>query len=254
VLGADVPFAILGDASRLQQILVNLLSNAVKFTEEGEIMITVDVASQTRLLFSVKDTGIGIPEEKVKCLFQEYAQVSSSVGSSLGGTGLGLVISKQLISLMEGEIWAKSKLGIGTTFCFTLPLRSSLTRLPNYEDLNHQSVLILSKNCSIVLQLKSQLRMWNIPAKWHNTTDESTFSSQYLSQFNIILQDFTTCTKPLRHNDINLTEDTTELQTGSVETPLIVAIVSKDTLPDQGLHVGYVLHLPIKRGNSKNYF
>jgi signal transduction histidine kinase/ActR/RegA family two-component response regulator len=244
ILGADVPFAILGDASRLQQVLTNLLSNSVKFTDEGEILLTVDVTSQNRLLFSVNDTGIGIPKEKVKCLFQEYGQVNSSNGRAFGGTGLGLVICRQLISLMDGEIWVESKDGIGTTFFFTLPLHPSLTT-PNYKDMKHLVVLILSKSESIALQLKSHLCMWNIPVVWHNTTDESSLPSGYLSQFNIVFWDFTSCTKQL-HHDGKLTEDTIELQRSSAETPFVVAIVAKDFTPNQGEYAGS-LRLPIKR-------
>lgn len=116
ILSPDAPYAIVGDASHLQQILVyvtykvetpfivfcvgmysNLLSNAVKFTNEGEIMITVSPSTDSsKLLFSVRDTGIGISAENISRLFQEYTQISSSDGRSLGGTGLGLAISHQL--------------------------------------------------------------------------------------------------------------------------------------------------------------
>ena len=118
------PQAITGDPIRLQQILVNLLSNAVKFTDKGEISVLI---SSKRLenechemYFAVKDTGIGIPEDKMSRLFQSFTQLDSSTTRKYGGTGLGLAITKKLVEMMGGRIWAESWLDKGSTFYFTI--------------------------------------------------------------------------------------------------------------------------------------
>jgi len=123
-----VPSYIVGDALRLRQILMNLVSNAVKFTHEGEITVGVrlvrsEPAGDLVLAFDVKDTGIGIPEEKIGMLFKSFSQVDSSTTRKYGGTGLGLAISEKLVALMGGEILVQSKLGEGTLFTFTMRAR-----------------------------------------------------------------------------------------------------------------------------------
>lgn len=120
-----VPAFVIGDALRLRQILMNLVSNAVKFTPEGEISIGVHLlktepTGKILLSFDVKDTGIGIPEEKIGMLFKSFSQVDSSTTRKYGGTGLGLAISEKLAALMGGEIGVKSKVGEGTLFTFTM--------------------------------------------------------------------------------------------------------------------------------------
>jgi signal transduction histidine kinase/CheY-like chemotaxis protein len=119
-----VPTHINGDATRLRQILVNLLSNAVKFTERGEVMIRITVdgrqGSDVVLHFAVKDTGIGIPPDRMDRLFQSFSQVDASTSRKYGGTGLGLVISKRLCEMMGGTMWVESEIGKGSTFHFTV--------------------------------------------------------------------------------------------------------------------------------------
>lgn len=123
------PAAILGDAGRLRQILVNLLSNAVKFTDEGEVAVYISSRKleddRYEIHFAVKDSGIGIPKEKINRLFQPFSQVDASTTRRYGGTGLGLAISKKLVELMEGRIWVESEAGAGTTFHFTIPAVSA---------------------------------------------------------------------------------------------------------------------------------
>jgi signal transduction histidine kinase/DNA-binding response OmpR family regulator/purine-cytosine permease-like protein/HPt (histidine-containing phosphotransfer) domain-containing protein len=122
----ETPRDLVGDALRLGQILVNLVGNAVKFTERGEILVAVtpeELGRRTaRLRFSVKDTGIGMPPERVAALFQSFSQGDASITRKYGGTGLGLTISKQLSELMGGHIWVESEVGKGSTFSFTVSL------------------------------------------------------------------------------------------------------------------------------------
>lgn len=121
-----VPLAIAGDAGRVRQILINLVGNAVKFTSEGHIRIHAKVISTPNdgiyLMFSVTDTGIGIPKAKQSSLFEAFQQVDASTQRKYGGTGLGLTICRQLVHLMGGNIWVESTEGTGSTFHFTLPL------------------------------------------------------------------------------------------------------------------------------------
>ena len=130
----DVPEMVVGDQFRLNQILTNLIGNAIKFTNTGSIELLVDLDRETAediwLNFKVKDTGIGIPEEKIQSIFDSFYQVQSPENAKINGTGLGLAITKELISLKKGELRAKSELGKGSEFYFTINLgKSKLKRL-----------------------------------------------------------------------------------------------------------------------------
>lgn len=122
-LSPDLPSKLLGDPGRIRQVLNNLLGNALKFTKQGEILIKVekmeDLHDNINILFTVKDTGIGIPEDKLERVFDSFTQADGSHTRQYGGTGLGLSISRQLIELMGGEIDVESEIGKGTTFYFT---------------------------------------------------------------------------------------------------------------------------------------
>ncbi|MBI5441363.1 MAG: response regulator [Deltaproteobacteria bacterium] len=137
---ADVPSGLVGDEGRLRQVLTNLIGNAVKFTAKGEVEVEVNLASRgspesevrgprsrldetqrppARLLFTVRDTGVGIPADQIGSIFESFVQAKRSSHAAYGGTGLGLAISKHLVELMGGQIWAQSEQGRGSTFSFT---------------------------------------------------------------------------------------------------------------------------------------
>ncbi|MBU0664626.1 MAG: PAS domain S-box protein [Proteobacteria bacterium] len=136
-LPQDVPENLLGDPDRLRQVLINLIGNAIKFTPAGEIVVSIKAqpsagpggnkdAAQGKtveLLFEVKDSGIGIPADKLDSIFQSFTQADSSTTRKFGGTGLGLTISRRLVELMGGQIWVRSVEGQGTTFCFTVRMQ-----------------------------------------------------------------------------------------------------------------------------------
>ncbi|MCK4738745.1 MAG: response regulator [Deltaproteobacteria bacterium] len=128
----DVPRFFRGDEGRLGQILTNLVGNAVKFSKTGVITVKVDISGEgdfeegkTRLLFSVEDNGIGISEEKLETIFEEFTQADTTTTRRYGGTGLGLTISKKIVSLMDGRMWVKSRLKEGSIFYFTANLKAS---------------------------------------------------------------------------------------------------------------------------------
>ena len=116
-----------GDSNRLRQIIVNLVGNAIKFTDEGEVALKVGVdaeeGSDRIMHFTVSDTGVGIPPEKVKLIFEPFCQADSSTTRKYGGTGLGLSISARLVEMMGGRIWVESQPEKGSTFYFALPER-----------------------------------------------------------------------------------------------------------------------------------
>lgn len=120
----NVPQFIMGDPTRLCQILINLLNNAAKFTEQGEIAVSVSSTNLDdggyEIHFAVKDTGIGIPEDKMSRLFRSFSQVDASTARKYGGTGLGLAISKKLTEMMNGRMWVESAVGVGSVFHFTI--------------------------------------------------------------------------------------------------------------------------------------
>jgi len=121
-----VPQDLIGDPTRLRQVLLNLLGNAIKFTESGEVALRVtkdaDSEAPGALRFTISDTGIGIPGEKLGTVFERFTQADSSTTRRYGGSGLGLTISKRLVELMAGRIWVESGVGRGSVFSFTVPL------------------------------------------------------------------------------------------------------------------------------------
>jgi signal transduction histidine kinase/CheY-like chemotaxis protein len=128
----DLPQFVVGDPTRLGQVLVNLIGNAVKFTEKGEILLRIDVESRTGddilLHFAVQDTGCGIPEFRRKAIFEAFTQADNSITRKFGGTGLGLSITWRLVEMMGGRLWVESEVGRGSTFHFTVAIKAEAGR------------------------------------------------------------------------------------------------------------------------------
>ncbi|KHD89045.1 MAG: histidine kinase [Bdellovibrio sp. ArHS] len=127
-IAPDVSPYVMGDPTKLRQVLINLVGNSLKFTQQGQIRVSVakNPSKKDSLLFSVADSGVGIPSSKQHLIFQKFSQADSTVSRKYGGTGLGLAISKSLIELMGGKIWFKSQEGSGSTFFFTVPYREQV--------------------------------------------------------------------------------------------------------------------------------
>jgi PAS domain S-box-containing protein len=159
-----------GDDTRLKQIIVNLVGNAVKFTEKGEIFVNVekltDEENNQILNFSVKDTGVGIPENRIDKLFKAFSQVDASTTRKYGGTGLGLAISKRLVSMMGGDISVESSEDGGTTFTFSVSLKKSellsekLYSKESYFQFQDKKALLVDDNKTNLKILKLQLENW----------------------------------------------------------------------------------------------
>ncbi|WP_299409221.1 response regulator [Acaryochloris sp. IP29b_bin.148] len=189
LIHSPIPVAILGDITRLRQILVNLLNNAIKFTGEGEVVIYVSATPITQqqskadsegrvmptvaeanlsyeIRFDIQDTGIGIPSDKLERLFQSFSQVDTSTTRKFGGTGLGLAISKQLSELMGGKIWVNSEAGKGSTFSFTIVA----SEIPDYVSPNiltdtqlaGKQLLIVDDNATNREILSLQAQSWGM--------------------------------------------------------------------------------------------
>jgi len=170
-MAPSVPDVVRGDSNRLRQVVINLIGNAIKFTDQGEVALNIHVEAEEgddRIIhFTVSDTGIGIPPEKQKLIFQPFAQADTSTTRKYGGTGLGLTISKRLVGLMDGNMWVESEVGRGTQFHFTARLKTSEkpiavgTTAPP-ETLRGVKVLIVDDNQTNRRILEGMLKRWDM--------------------------------------------------------------------------------------------
>lgn len=146
----NLPIYLIGDPYRLGQVFLNIVNNAIKFTDKGQIILTTKIKDRTPdtiiLLFSVKDTGIGISEENIPKLFQPFVQANKIIAKGYGGTGLGLSISKKIVEMMNGEIKVESELGKGSTFSFVIPFKIS-----SHSDKNYSDILVSLKDLKVLI-------------------------------------------------------------------------------------------------------
>jgi PAS domain S-box-containing protein len=165
----DVPDGLVGDSGRLRQVLTNLVGNAIKFTDAGEVIVRIDRVRTSghkhRLLFSVRDTGIGIPAEKLGQIFDPFTQADGSTTRRFGGTGLGLTISSRLIALMGGQVRVESEVGQGSTFLFEIDLEEARTSVERPavrppDSLAGAAVLIIDDNATNRRVLADTVRLW----------------------------------------------------------------------------------------------
>ncbi|MGH7388736.1 MAG: response regulator [Candidatus Rokuibacteriota bacterium] len=186
LISNDTPAAIVGDVARLRQILLNLLSNAVKFTDTGEVVLSVTAkrleahAPVYELTFSVRDTGIGIPPDRIDRLFESFSQVDASTARKYGGTGLGLAISKRLTELMGGAMSVESRLGHGSEFRFTVRAPSAEGAVPPRRELrgtqptlDGKCVLVVDDNETNRRILAAYLEAWGMAVRMTGSPREA---------------------------------------------------------------------------------
>lgn len=197
----DVPLEIIGDITRLRQILINLVSNGIKFTERGEIQINVKNAGIDEngfytIAFVVKDTGIGIAEDKYYRLFESFSQVDSSTTRKYGGTGLGLAICQRLTALMGGSIRVESEVGKGSSFIFTInakvnrEVKQFNTNVTiDTAPLKNKRILILDDNKTNLKILKTQCTNWGLNASTFEHYEEA-LQALATKKYDLVITDF----------------------------------------------------------------
>jgi signal transduction histidine kinase/DNA-binding response OmpR family regulator/streptogramin lyase len=194
----NVPTMIVGDALRIKQVLINLVGNAIKFTKKGEVFVGVGVKSHHQdlyeLIFEIRDTGIGIPPEKLERLFKAFSQVDSSTTRKYGGTGLGLIICEKLVTLMGGSISVKSIQDVETKFTFVIPVPASKNAVLNYinfntDGLQGKKILVVDDNKTNQNILRTQLTQWKFLPVCVSSADEALKMLLNDSSFELVITD-----------------------------------------------------------------
>lgn len=199
VVDASVPPGMMGDPTRLKQVMMNLLNNAVKFTERGEVVLSVTLTTLTdgapAITFAVKDTGIGISREQMGRLFKSFSQVDASTTRRYGGSGLGLVITKRFAELMGGDITVESVEGQGTTFKFTIPFEKA--EVPQRQNLKDQMkavagkrVLLVDDNRTNLTILTTKLEHWGMRVTAFDASTDAMAAMPTVETYDICILDF----------------------------------------------------------------
>jgi signal transduction histidine kinase/CheY-like chemotaxis protein len=241
LLTPDLPATLIGDSSRIRQIINNLLGNAIKFTEKGEVFVEVSLLEihsndkTCELLIAIKDTGIGIAKESQTQLFNAFSQADGSITRRYGGTGLGLAISKRIAEQMGGKLWFESELHSGSTFYFSLRLHYDEQALTTgnaefVEDFNQLRALIVDDNATNRRVLSSTLIQWGMQVAAFDSAQNTLENLQLGQCYDLMILDF--CMPNI--NGGELAKKIRQFP-GMKDKPIIVlssAQVSKDEWPD----------------------
>ncbi len=251
LLEDECPDTVIGDPDRLRQILMNLLGNAVKFTIQGELCLRVGLENDrpgNRVVFQVKDTGMGIPEDKIGLIFDPFSQADSSTNRRFGGTGLGLAIVKELVGMMQGDISVESRPGRGTVFRVAIPLKilEESTPLESKDNglLTGKKAVIISDNASNREVFDCYLSHWGLLCHEGKVpTNHSQESNQPFEDMDFVIVDIASnCQDPVRYID--------ELKDYMVENapPMIIAAPVPGILEGLGnIQAGYLIEKPVRR-------
>ncbi len=247
----EVKDTLVGDVLRLQQVLNNLINNAIKFTNEGEVLISVSIVKESknrmRLRFEVKDTGIGIPQDKQSSLFQAFTQADTSTSREFGGTGLGLSISKSLVEMMSGEIGVTSVEGEGSTFWFELPFNIIRQNENLPEMMTNLRVLTVDDNATNCFILKQYVENWGaeniVETKAENALNILHAAHEKAQDFDILLLD-------MQMPGISGTDLAAEIRHSDTFNNLKIILLSSVNLEQQQNEAGHfdlMLNKPIKQ-------
>lgn len=248
-----VPAHIISDPTRVNQVLVNLIGNAIKFTKEGEVSLSIKETHRFRnvsqIQFSVRDTGIGIPQNKADKLFQAFSQVDTSTTREYGGTGLGLAISSRLVQLMGGDIWVDSVPGEGSTFHFTIRVkRHDETTFGTYIFPEHKPItsgkraLLIDDNQTNLRILQSQLSTWGISCE---TCDQplEVLSIVQSQVYDLLIMDM----HMPELNGLNLARQLTEQLGDKLPPMMMLTSLGQSLRVNERTYFRAFLHKPVRR-------
>ena len=257
-IGTDVPGGLIGDSLRLSQVLNNLLGNAIKFTRRGEVRLSIHTEQrqddQVWLRFDVTDTGIGMSPEQTARLFRAFSQADSSTSRQFGGTGLGLVISKRLVNLMDGEIGVDSEPGVGTTFWFRLPfgIQQEQRELTiDSADLLGMKVLVVDDNASAREIFQTLLQSLKFRTECAGSAEEALAVLQQADArepFRLVLLDWM---MPGMDGVVMLRRLAQQTEAGRLPRVIMVTAYSRDDLLEQlqDIPVAGILEKPVTPSN-----
>lgn len=257
IIEENTPPVVIGDITRLRQILVNLLNNAIKFTDTGEIVINVKSMrvenNQYELTFGVRDTGIGIPQDKIGKLFKSFSQVDTSTTRKYGGTGLGLAISSQLARGMGGTMWVESDEGKGSTFFFNILVDSDPDAKPLYSmddipELTDKRILIVDDNKTNRTILIKQTESWGLKPTAVTSGPEALALIERGDVFDLAILDM----QMPEMDGFTLSERISKTE-GYTKLPLIILTsIKRDKMRSSDAHISAFLNKPIKTSSLFN--
>lgn len=254
----DLPESFTGDPIRLRQVLINLLGNAIKFTSKGEVVLKVEhvpssgTEDSVELLFSISDTGIGIPADKLSLIFESFTQADGSTTRKYGGSGLGLTISRALVSMMGGEISVESTVGVGSTFRFTARLGVCASRRECFPEpssaVSAMHVLVVDGNATNRRILAEKLTWWDAHAEVASSGEEALrcllTAAEADTSFDLAIVDYLMPGM----NGLELSRMVRETE-GIASIPIILVSSAYDDLEEQArLHgISQVVRKPVKQ-------
>ncbi|WP_204103856.1 MULTISPECIES: response regulator [Spirulina sp. CCY15215] len=252
----QTPKAIVGDVTRLRQVLVNLLGNAVKFTQAGEVVVSVRTrnrrSQQCEIEFAVKDTGIGIPRDRISRLFQPFSQVDASTTRKFGGTGLGLVISKRLTELMGGKMWVESEEGQGSVFLFTIVAPVAPVALSENSDVKGQledkHLLIVDDNATNRKVLTLQAQSFDMISRAASSGQEALHWLEAGEQFDIAILDM----QMPDMDGLMLAKRIRQMPIGQALPLVMLTSIGQGDRDPSGVNFAAYLNKPIKQSQLYN--
>ncbi len=260
----EIPGPILGDPQRLRQVIVNLVGNSIKFTHTGEIAVDIELMNRSEesveLQFRIQDTGIGIPEDKLSRIFEEFVQGDTSTTRQYGGTGLGLTIASSLVELMGGRLEVSSKLDVGTEFCFSLtfPISSNSTAPVAPVEFRDIRILIMARNAANLNSLECNIKAWHMEPYCVRDVEQAVklakgmnFSSQPIQ---IVLAESSADSADTRGCNAALLAQRMR-EDPDIETPAFITLINASSAKLPGEESGYEqqrLLQPVKYSELKN--